>query len=429
MFKDKSIAKTKELNHKTKGVVLVNVLVILSVLLIMGLALQSLLVTGIKFTRQAKLSLQALNLAEAGIDKAIFSLNKNPNYSGESNVPLGDGGFNIAISNTPEGNKIIEVESHIPNNSPYRIQRKIRVRAQPQPDVQSMSFAYAIQAGVGGFELENNAVIEGTVYSNGNIIGQNRIASKITGDAFAVNNISTLTVEKKSPEVGGNTHTIDEAHLINVTVLGTKYYDSPQAKPLPYVDTAYWQGKAEEGGTITQNPYIPPNGTSLGPKKIAGNFILTGGYTLTLQGTLWITGNLTLGNNSILNLSGSYGQYGGVIIVDGRVDVQSGVHVNDDDPLYGGTGKPLLVVSKSNSLDPSDPAVDIGNTVIAIVFHAKDGMIKISNNADIQAAAAYKILVKENAEIHYKEGLADAQFSAGPGGSWTVMPGSWERIY
>jgi hypothetical protein len=38
-----------------------------------------------------------LNLAEAGIDKAIAELRAKPSYEGEKNTPLGEGSFSVSV--------------------------------------------------------------------------------------------------------------------------------------------------------------------------------------------------------------------------------------------------------------------------------------------------------------------------------------------
>lgn len=402
-----------------KGIVLANAIVFMYVLIFLGVAITSLIVFSSRFSQKTYLEQKALYLAEGGIDKSVWALNNIQNYTGENKSPLEDGGFDITISELDSNNKIIEVIGHIPNTSPYKIQRKLRVRVTTVSSTENVSFHYAIQSGAGGFILENNAVIKGNVYSNGDIIGQNKFQSQVEGDAWAVTKISTLTV-KKSGGAGGNAH---YASIENAIVEGNQYQDFPPPQDLPSLDASFWKDKAQEGGEINQNPYKPANNTTIGPVKINGDLVIDGGNTLIIAGTVWVTGDITIGNNSILKLSGGYGNFGGVLVTDGKVNIGEGSSIGE------GADHPLLILCENNSLDSKNPAVILGNGSLNNAVLAKNGMVKLNNNADIKAVAANKILVSQNAVVKYSSGLASAWFSSGPGGKWVFKPGSWEIIY
>lgn len=125
-------------------------------------------------------STQAINLAEAGIDKAVASLNASGGgYAGEVETMLGAGSFSVSITTPTASTKLIESTGYIPSRANPKVKRTIKITAAKGVGA---SFNYGVQVGEGGFEMDNNSQINGSVYSSGNIIMANN--SKISGDAF-----------------------------------------------------------------------------------------------------------------------------------------------------------------------------------------------------------------------------------------------------
>jgi len=73
--------------------------------------------------------LQCMNLAEAGIAKALVELRAGDgSYRGEANTPLGDGDFTVVV--TPQGTQRFAVESTGTLNHHSDIQARIIVDAE-----------------------------------------------------------------------------------------------------------------------------------------------------------------------------------------------------------------------------------------------------------------------------------------------------------
>lgn len=126
---------------------------------------------------------KATALAEAGIDKAIATLNKlggnyNPNPDQETN--LGDGTFTIKITSKDAATKIIEATGYIPNKTDYKVKRIATIETSKGTGV---SFVYGVQVGDGGLEMKGQNTITGSIYSNGSIIVSGP-QNEITGDAW-----------------------------------------------------------------------------------------------------------------------------------------------------------------------------------------------------------------------------------------------------
>lgn len=137
---------------------------------------------------------KALMLAEAGIDKAMVSLNNNPNYAGETETSLGDGSYSVTITTKDAVTKIIEASGYIPDKSNPKIKRTVKIESSKGVGV---AFHYGLQVGQGGISMGNSATLNGSVYSNGNIVGGNNIV--INGDTFVAGGTQPLA-DQASPD-------------------------------------------------------------------------------------------------------------------------------------------------------------------------------------------------------------------------------------
>lgn len=122
----------------------------------------------------------ALNLAEAGIDKAIASLNASGgNYNGEQETFLGDGSYSVGITEKDASTKIITATGYMPSKTSPKAKRTVTVQISLGVGT---AFVYGIQVGEGGLQLGNSNTVTGSVYSNGNITAGN--SNEISGDAW-----------------------------------------------------------------------------------------------------------------------------------------------------------------------------------------------------------------------------------------------------
>lgn len=123
---------------------------------------------------------KALALAEAGVDKAVVSLNQEAgSYNGEDETLFGDGSYSIIIANKSSNIKQIQSTGYIPNKLSPKVKRTITTQVSTGTGI---SFVYGMLVGEGGISLGNESVVNGSIYSNGNIVGGNNVT--ITGDAY-----------------------------------------------------------------------------------------------------------------------------------------------------------------------------------------------------------------------------------------------------
>lgn len=582
------------MHHRSdqRGYLLLLVIVFFGVFLMMSGALLNYTTLATRAERSSIASAQALSLAEAGFEKAVYELNQNPNYAGESGTTLGEGSFSTTITSIDSNTRRISVTGNVPNSANPIATRTIKATASIDSNI--VSFVYGVQAGNGGFQMQNNSYVTGNIYSNGDVIGSSGTYAtgtvivaggtsltadqehatnnsdyrfghsspvldvaqsfQLSADNF-VNKISLYIRKTGSPSnrtvyiladnngvpsktviasatltaasvtssyswvdisfatppalVGNSTywlavdtsastahyywlgsdttnayaqgsamysanwnastpvwsaagrdidfkvwaggvntkisglrvyqsakaHRIENAdidgdayyqEISGTTVDGTSYPNSPDPGPanMPISDgqIVEWQETAEAGGVTTGN-VTHTNGcvVSLGPTKIVGNVSISNNCVVTITGEVYVTGDLTISNNVTVKLSSSYGASAGVIVVDGKADVNNNVIFQNS----GTAGSYILVLSTNASIDSADPAIDLQNNGSAAIFYAANGMIKISNNASVKEVTAFKVYLENGASVRYESGLANVNFSSGPGGSWTYVPGTY----
>ena len=202
----------------------------------------------------------------------------------------------------------------------------------------------------------------------------------------------------------------------------------PTAESFPISDgnIEEWQDDAEAGG-ITTGDYSPVGAaSSLGPQKITGNLNLTSNsHVLTLTGTVWVEGNITISNLSKVKLDSGYGSTSGVIIADGYIYLSNNI-------LFEGSGSSdSYVLLLTNSSCPSgggcdgNYAIDVNNNAGAVILNAQKGTIHFANGSAAKEATADALYLSPLAEITYESGLANVNFVSGPSGAWVIQ--SWKE--
>jgi hypothetical protein len=298
-------------------------------------------------------------------------------------------------------------------------------------------FKYGTQAGQGGFVFHPNSFVNGSLYSNGNIVGSN--GAYITGDAFVAG--STGSISNMRIGYGG----IGSAHVHNITsstVTGTIYCQTgsgnnkvcntsqadPEDQKLPISDEsiAKWKDDATApptGGETSGNVIITTP-TTIGPRKIIGD--LTIKDKLTMAGTIYVTGNINIGIGGILKLDSSYGASSGIILSDGYITISNNAVFQDS----GTIGSYILLLSNSAcdasiSASPcfGNNAIDVSNNSDISIVDAQQGTVYFSNNATVKETVGKKIELKNNVGISYGSGIIDIGFSNGPSGAWAIN--SW----
>ncbi len=411
-----------------------------------------------KMVSQYLLSRQSYFLAEAGIEDVVYRLKTGQPVSATEVLNLSGNTVTMITTDTDEGKQIIatgEVGGAV---------RKVETNLLLGVGI---AFHYGVQVGQGGLEMSNSSKIIGNVYSNGNIIGTNSariqgtaIASGPTGviDGMDIDGDAWSRTIKGNSTVGGNaTHAVLQNTTVtgnvvadsisNCTIGGTARYDTKSscsvngattvpnpdafvpadALSLPISDAQIdtWETEAEAGGVIGDQIYT--SGTrSLGPKKINGDLILSNTAVLVVTGTLWVTGDIKLSNSSILKLDPNYGNSSGVIVAGVDESATAGYIELSNSAQALGSGSANSYIMLLSQREMGSNAIKISNNSATAILYAGEGEIEISNSAALKEVTAYKLEINNFATVTYELGLANNNFSSGPGGGYEIL--NWKEI-
>lgn len=428
---------------RKKGNAWVGLLILLVFLITLGLALITEIIGTITQSKKAEQIVVAQSLCDGGVEKAFWKLNETGgSYAGENDLALSTGVIDIAITNIDSENKYIDVSSYVPSKENPKAERKVRARVSAEFNESSVSFHYGVQVGGLGVTMSNNSSVIGNIYTDGNISCGNN--SQISGDAY----VSGVGHQINNCQIGNDA----KADLVTSSrVTRDLYYSTSRAGssasqiiqipqnqlpptiglPISQSTIDSWESWAESGGTYPGTITISGTTQTLGPTKIEGDLNITNGATVTITGVVWVTGNINFSNNAIIRLAPSYGVNSGMIIADnptnktvyGKINVSNNVSIQ-------GSGNPksyIMMLSTNTGSTTSNPAINVSNNSTAVVYYATTGMVEVSNNARLRAISGGGLHLSNGSQVQYDTGLADANFSGGPGGSWQIT--EWQIVY
>lgn len=231
------------------------------------------------------------------------------------------------------------------------------------------------------------------------------------------------------------------------TITGTAYCqtgsgnnkscNTSQADPVS-LNMPISQGNIDQWKLDADPDNLPRNGSlnvttnmSYGPEKVIGDLNLTSNNkTLTVTGTIYVTGNVDISNGSAIRCATSYGQDSCLVIADGWIHI-------DNNGTFSGSGQTgsyimlLSTLSGCNGADGStgcthhDAALDLHNQATGAIFYIQNSMANLHNGVQVTSITAYKLKLDNTAVVRYEEGVANTNFSGGPGGGWNID--SWEE--
>jgi hypothetical protein len=378
-------------------------------------------------------SKESYYLANSAIEDVFYRLKNGKQVGTTEILSLNNATTTTVTTNTPTGKQIVSTADK--NNNIRKIQTNLVLGT-------GVSFNYGIQSGQGGFILENSARVTGNVYSSGSITGS---GNTIYGDA--VSSGLTGLIDDIHTTGSAYAHTIQDSDVdvnafyvtkTNTTVDGISYPNSPDqpSAPLPISDEqiADLEADALAGGVITSPcPYVITTTRTLGPVKIDCDLEISGNPTITLNGPVWVNGNISIKNTAILRVSSGLGSQSVAIIADKATNrtTSSSIELVNSSQFFGSgsTGSFIFLISQNNSaeLGGSEDAISMDNSASgAVILYAGHGLISINNNATLKEVTGYKIKAKNSANIVYDTGLANTLFSGGPGGGYVII--DWMEV-
>lgn len=392
-------------------------------------------------------SAQALSIAEGALDKAVSQLNQNPSYTGETNTTLGGGTFTITLSTIDTGTKRVTATAYVPNNINPTSVKTIKANVGISPDV--ISFHYGIQNGSGGFFMDNSSKVVGNIFSSGSVIGTSQnyiygdvISSGAGGRVYGIHATSSVyahTIGNASESTLIDKNAYYATTKTNTTVRGSSFPDSPDQPvldlPISDAQIAEWEVLAAAGGTA----YCPGGSytisgsqhVTLGPVKIPCNLTIRNSAVVTINGHIWVTGNIVVQNSAWVKMAASLGASNVAIIADNPSNqlTSSTIKVQNS-ATFQNSGTPgsfvfLISQNKSAETGGDEEAFELSNSASALVAYAAHGLIELTNNVALKEVTAYKIKLEDSASVTYDTGLPHVSFESGPGGSWSFVPGSY----
>ena len=372
-----------------KGIVLVLVLALLAVLSILAVAMVSLGRYETRFLVKERQSDAALYIADGGVEYAINRLRTEPNFRGPTSDFIGNGGqFTVSVSTLPADQYEVTSTGYVPDATNPQETRTVRSVVNISEEISSV-FQNAI-ASAGDITLSGNAVInsdepagEGDVYSGGNIILENN--ATINGDVSAVGTITASTGAITGEEVQG-------------------------ADPLdfPEIDRDSYVSEAQAGGTNEGN-FVVTGDIEIGPLYINGDLEIAGNFQVTLTGTVFVTGSVTLqGSPNAYSFSGQE-----TLIADGNITMQG----------TAGSEVPLVMSVSGNVTLQGN--ISTQGTVI----YAPQGTVTIQGNPDITGViVGQQVVVEGSATITRQVDLTGYPLPGGGTTTITITVISWQEL-
>lgn len=419
---------------------------------------------GFQIASSSYASERTFNVAEAGLNDALYKLATNPNQA-SFNSTLD--GIHQEIVIAPIGlvspKTVTAVAADPISGSTRTLELEVHLSS-------FTGFGGAVISGNGGFAMKNGSNVSGNVCANGNVTGLNN--SKVTGNITVAgstggvpNYIDNVTILSDATYPGNATaHTIQN----KTSVAGDAYYtavspdstvagsactganthchpaspDPDLCKFPPIADSFTDKSNAKSwyqealagcpGGLLTNcpGPTSVPKNTEiiLGPTVINGDLTLLQGSSVRMTGTVWVIGKITFqkpGGSIFLNndpLKGTkYGDKSGAIVAENVIDLKNNGTFNGSGELRSY----IVVTSLSPSNSPA--AIDAANNNQTAVFFAPKGTIHLSNGLNLNNATGNTVAL-DNATVTYNSNLEDLLLLGGTSIITTPKPGTWREL-
>ncbi|MFP4539538.1 MAG: hypothetical protein ACLFNN_01215 [Candidatus Paceibacterota bacterium] len=415
--------------------VLIAVLFFVFISLSLILAISAPVLSHMKASKFLHSSVMAMSAAESGAEDVAYRLMNGFDIEAEETVSLKEGQATVSYSKNDD-DIILESKGVVPDD----VIRKIRVGLQPGVGI---NFAYAIQVGNGGLILENSASVKGNVFSIGSVEGG---GNEIDGSVIVADTGNYMrgieALESAHAFRLEDSHIHSDAYYMeidNTTVMGDMNPDTEPAEPvdLPITEETVdgWKEYAEDGDVINCNDtYVIDSEETIGPAHITCDLEIRGNPTVTLEGHVWVEGDIEFKNSPTIKISDSLGDESVVFLADDPADRIDGstISLGNNPTFEGAAGSDnsfLFMVSMNEAAAEggSAPAMTDGQKASGDVFmYTEKGEISVSNNIDITGLTAYRIRAKNSAVVEYQDGLSDTFFSASPLAGLSIF--TWREI-
>lgn len=188
-----------------------------------------------------------------------------------------------------------------------------------------------------------------------------------------------------------------------------------------------WKAQATSGGVTNGTVTVNGSDLSMGPRKIIGDLIVAN-KTLTLTGTIYVTGKIQVSNGGDIKLASSFGSNDGMILSDGPIYVYGGSEISGS----GNSNSFLVAVTTNNTIHTGSPTAKeqfagyLDNSGAVDALYAPNGDVWLAGGTDANAVSAYKMTLSNGSKVEFKSALTNMTFqSSSASGGWSLS--SWQE--
>jgi len=412
--------------RRERGAVLAIALMVSVFLVILAIPFMTKLGGRYRTTEKAHAALAALNLAEAGVDRGIWEMKYGDisTWSGTtsqrtlamSGVQASGGAvvgnISVIVFNPGAVNPVLESTGMVALTGSATVSRTVRVVLQPTPLFNYGAFG-ATSVNLSNLASTDSYNSQIGAYGGSNVGAEGDVGTNSTAaGAIIVNNNATVNGDAVVGTLGDPATGIVTGS--GATITGTRTAES-ENKDMPSVPAPTGLANCGNlsvaiGGTQT----ISASG-QYGNITVNNNAILN----ISVDCTLYITGTLTLSNNSQLNITnGARVQiyFGG----NWSIDNNSTINNLSQDPTN-------LIMYGTDTFTGSHTFSNNTATYAAMYFPKAD--ITIYNNGAIYGSVIAKsVALANNADIHFDEALLNVQPNFVTGASGVKVQTWQEKI-
>lgn len=412
--------------RKAKGTILIVSLLVMAVMLIIGIPLLFKLSNQYRSTEKSYKSLAALNLAEAGVERAIWELNYGDvsSWGGDvhmrnmtvSSLQASDGNvvgdIDINISD-PEGDSpVIEATGRVPYIDTLTVDKTIRVvlKKGGGPGL----FDYGI-FGDDGVDLDSNAKTD-SYDSRDGLYGDSNMGSKGHVGTNATH-YGCVSLDSNA-KIFGNAYSGPESNPEEVIILrsNSHIYGEKQSlsrlKELPSVPLP--EGLPNRGDYFLGSN----NQDTISESGLYSSFRLKSNskVTVTSDVTFYITGDFSMRSNTQLDIAEAASL---TIYLGGTFEQRSNTQINNlsKDPSK-------LIVFGTDSFN-GEMEWNSNSQFWGAVYVPRANVIYNSNTDFHGSITCNHIHMDSNGKIHYDEALGGLDVLPGSEGSYIVK--SWQE--
>jgi hypothetical protein len=464
---------------RSEGIVLVGALIIMSLFMLIALAVADFSLNHFVNSQRTLQSLDALSVAEAGVDKLMLELNTaGSTYPGTGSCPAAcDTAETTLVANTIEGKATFQTSTvddgltkvitatgklYVPSTDTVpKVTRRVKVTV-----FNSAPVPYPVSSGPGGLYLVNNgSITSGQVYVNGFIDLANNATIGTAANPLPVNvaylicpmpadssyPVECTSEQSRQPLTFGNSSShiygdikanwpgkspgYDPTHMTNGGLIATSGVDPII---LPADNRADIKSNICPGGTCAglASPVADcPDQTWPANRQISGDVEIPNNCSVTVEGDIWITGKLKAKNNVTLKVATGLTTAPTIMIdcsgcADGSDSFTMGnsatIAANAGNigfrfiAFWNKTGNPDITSLTGSDLANSQTVITInpGNGLEgagSTLFYARWTEVDLRNNGTYGAVSGQTVKLHNNSNINF-----NGTGGAGGASSWDV---------